>query len=57
MAEDNYISHPVKVKVIQDIDNISLADAEVGELFFDSSSDMTLNIKVDDTWLATTQFT
>ncbi len=57
MAENNFITHPVKVKVIQDVDNISLADAEVGELFFDSSSDMTLNIKVDDTWLATTTFT
>jgi len=57
MAEDNFISHPVKVKVVADIGNVSLADVEVGELVFDSSSSNTLNIRLVDKIYATTTFT
>ena len=56
MAEDNFITHPVKVKVVADIGNISLADSETGELVFDSSASNTLNIRLVDAWYATTGF-
>jgi len=49
MAEDNFITHPAKVKVVVAIANVSLANAEVGELFYDSTANR-LYIRLSSGW-------
>ena len=49
MAEDNFITHPAKVKVVVSIANVSLADTEIGELVYDSTLNR-LNIRLVTGW-------
>ena len=38
MADENFVKHPAKVKVVADINNVPLGEAEIGETFYDNAT-------------------
>jgi len=42
-------NEPAKVKVVTDISNVPLGDAELGEMYYDLTTNY-LNIRIDSGW-------